>query len=370
MGVLRLLLALSVVIAHGGAIHGFAPLGGTVAVQTFFMISGFYMAMILNEKYIGRGSYRLFLSNRFLRIYPMYWVVLLFALLINALIYFKTGSGPLQVAQATGIGGVLLLTVSNLIIFGQDLVMFVGSHPHGHLFFTANFQTSTPELWNFLLIPPAWSLSVELAFYILAPLLVRRSVGIITALIAMSLGLRAFLYFKLQLNNDPWTYRFFPNELAFFLAGALAYRVYAHIRKREKVRPWLLPVAVAFLIACLVYQPIPDWTAAGLLIKQWIFYCLAWGAIPMMFALSHRSKIDRYIGELSYPIYIIHYPMLRLLSFESVRLHLTHTMPVVEILTTVAASIAITWVLAVPLEKLRQKRVYNAHHFKPEPALV
>ena len=48
----------------------FATIGATEAVELFFLVSGFYMAMVLNERYVGRGSYWLFASNRVLRLYP------------------------------------------------------------------------------------------------------------------------------------------------------------------------------------------------------------------------------------------------------------------------------------------------------------
>ena len=49
MGFIRLLLAVSVVSSHAG-VHPFLSLvGGTVAVKTFFIISGFYIAMIINN---------------------------------------------------------------------------------------------------------------------------------------------------------------------------------------------------------------------------------------------------------------------------------------------------------------------------------
>jgi len=73
MGTLRLLLALSVVAAHCGAIAGLRFVGGPMAVQAFFIRSGFFMALILNEKYTGNNnSYWLFISNRFFRRYPFY----------------------------------------------------------------------------------------------------------------------------------------------------------------------------------------------------------------------------------------------------------------------------------------------------------
>lgn len=51
MGLIRILLAISVIIAHTESILGFNMVGGTLAVQAFFIISGFYMALILSEKY-------------------------------------------------------------------------------------------------------------------------------------------------------------------------------------------------------------------------------------------------------------------------------------------------------------------------------
>ena len=60
MGVLRLFLALSVVNAHGGNLLGFQLVDPTMAVQTFYMISGFYMALVLHEKYQPKNSTEIF----------------------------------------------------------------------------------------------------------------------------------------------------------------------------------------------------------------------------------------------------------------------------------------------------------------------
>ena len=73
MGSLRLFLALSVALGHFGMPLGFPT--SDIAVQSFYVISGFYMALVLNEKY-GPGTYWLFISNRLLRLWPTYIVVL------------------------------------------------------------------------------------------------------------------------------------------------------------------------------------------------------------------------------------------------------------------------------------------------------
>lgn len=77
MGLVRFLLATSVLIGHAFPLFGVKFVGGMTAVESFFIISGFYMAFVLHEKYDRiKHPYRAFLTNRFLRLFPMYWVVL------------------------------------------------------------------------------------------------------------------------------------------------------------------------------------------------------------------------------------------------------------------------------------------------------
>ncbi len=51
MGLLRIILAISVLISNSTPNFGLKFIGGVMAVETFFIISGFYMSLILNEKY-------------------------------------------------------------------------------------------------------------------------------------------------------------------------------------------------------------------------------------------------------------------------------------------------------------------------------
>jgi peptidoglycan/LPS O-acetylase OafA/YrhL len=48
---------------------------GRAAVQMFYLISGFYMALILNEKYRRPTATGIFYSNRFLRLWPAVFIV-------------------------------------------------------------------------------------------------------------------------------------------------------------------------------------------------------------------------------------------------------------------------------------------------------
>src|SRR5260370_42618312 len=78
MGFVRILLGISIVFSHAGKPFGYDMIPTKTAIQAFFIISGFYMALILNEKYASqKNSYKLFITNRFLRIFPLYWFMLL-----------------------------------------------------------------------------------------------------------------------------------------------------------------------------------------------------------------------------------------------------------------------------------------------------
>lgn len=77
MGSIRFLLALSVLIVHSSPILGVTILPGYLAVQVFYVISGFYMALIYCEKYSNtERPVFYFYSNRILRLYPLYLAVI------------------------------------------------------------------------------------------------------------------------------------------------------------------------------------------------------------------------------------------------------------------------------------------------------
>lgn len=232
MGILRVILAITVVIAHSDPFLGLKFPGALVAVEAFYIISGFYMTMILNRKYVGKGSYFLFLSNRFLRIYPIYWAILLLTIAVSIASHFFMGSwfslAPyIEHWQSLETGTIVFQIATNLALFGQDVVMFLGVNQEtGGMYFTHDFWLSSPVFYIFLLVPQAWSIGIELSFYLIAPLIVRKNITPIIMLIIGSILVKTITFFYLELTEDPWTYRFFPSELSLFLMGSVSYRLY------------------------------------------------------------------------------------------------------------------------------------------------
>lgn len=319
MGLLRFYLALCVVGMHSTPILPWTMHDGMQAVQIFYIISGFYMAMVLSAaRYSSVGR---FYWSRFLRIFPVTWVVLLGVIAGCCLIGLTTGhwialspyvENPFRVNGALG---VVITAVSNVTLFGQDWVMFL-SHPRGGpLGITTNFWLDGHPLFRLLLIPQAWSVGVELCFYLLVPFINRLRTVTIAAIALLSLTARLAAYAYLGLDHDPWTYRFFPFELCSFLLGMLAFRMYAAIRGRFPAPPLaatlqgfaitsVVALAIFFAAAKLVVQlsgKTGDATTSLTTYLLWPFL------IAGLFMATRTNNYDRTLGELSFPIYLVHY---------------------------------------------------------------
>jgi len=315
MGMIRVLLALFVVVAHTETFFDFSFTGGQVAVELFFIISGFYMTMILNEKYIGEGSYLPFIKNRFLKIYPMYWAVLLFTVIafIVLLLAFHNDEGfrfYVDNFYTLDIKTILFIFSSNLLIFGQDIMMFLGIDQVGSLIFTNDFSQTSPYLYQSLFIPQAWTLGIELTFYLIAPFIVRRSISFIFLLIFLSLIIRFFIYTNLNLTNDPWVHRFFLSELGLFLFGTLAYHVYKKYNIENKF--FLSGIYMVILLNLILYEFIYKDVE---LLNNWYLYILFSISLAYIFQLFKNSRIDSIIGEFSYPIYLSHVAVMGMVNF-------------------------------------------------------
>jgi peptidoglycan/LPS O-acetylase OafA/YrhL len=149
--------------------------------------------------------------------------------------------------------------------------------------------------------------------------------------------------------QDPWTYRFFPFELSFFLFGRIAYEIYFRIKDIK----WPRIVLICLLAFTLAWTLLFDRIALpGIKYAYFSFMVLA---IPFLFHLTREWKRDRWIGELSYPIYICH-----MLVFSwAGRLIQTHEAgngTLTAFIAIVAAILLIRWV-GNPIEAYRQRRI-------------
>ena len=242
------------------------------------------------------------------------------------------------------------LIFTNILLIGQDIVMFTGINKiDGSLYLLNNFRTSDIQSYEFLLIPQAWSIGLELMFYIIAPFIVRKSIRHIILFILASILLRAFIYFYIGWSHDPWTYRFFPTELALFLFGSIAYKIYNNINIKDIKKDYLILLVCLYFFIIIFYQFIPILSH----IKNWLIYLMSIWMIPILFSLTKNNKIDNFIGELSYPIYLVHMLAIGISSkFIS-----SQFSTITTILISIFSAILMVRFIEEPIDKLRQKRV-------------
>lgn len=229
MGVIRFLLAFAVVGAHVGALPYTVPLGSLLAVQGFYVISGFLIAMVWDRKYqLLPNGLLLFYANRAARIYLIYWVVLAIsvAVAIGVRLLIRDWPSYITIRPPHGLGLYSLFT--NLWIFGSSQAYWLGFD--GSLYYTMDYTSSPYPVWRTMTLGPAWTLDLELTFYLLAPFLVKLRLRTIFAIIAVSFAAR-FSWYAMGHNVDPWNYRFFPFEIGLFVLGIAAYRI-------SKLVPW------------------------------------------------------------------------------------------------------------------------------------
>jgi peptidoglycan/LPS O-acetylase OafA/YrhL len=351
MGIIRLLLATSVVLFHSGIPSGYNIANSTVAVLSFFIISGFYMAFILDKKYKGPGSSLLFISNRFLRIFPLYWTILLITLgFVFLKLYFHLGSEDNAIIHYLRYSPNLLSPafykdLINLIIRNITLILSLD-------YFRVN--NSQP---GYLLIPQAWTLQLELLFYLLVPFIMKMSKKIfIVFLLIYLVGFFGFIVPN-QLIPPTLTFAFLSN-LLFFLLGVISYRFIFNFYNTKKIKPLISKMLfVSFLAYLIFYNLIPTkFPILALNIDDFPYYLLLIFALPAIFIQTSSNAADNFIGKLSYPVYITHLFIVKLLSNLGLNSTWLVTSTLVLFITLYVSYLAIKFI-DNPIDNFRQSRL-------------
>ena len=286
MGVVRLMLSLLVVGSHVGGL-GDVPSGAT-AIAGFFTISGFLMARTIFENYSAAGR-RLegaarFYVNRFVRIVPPFAAV---ALLTFGLLWIRSGRGFQNLLEDGVIGGSYMpvdIPASPLHLISLGLTAFpVFSRP------------------NVTLLPQAWSLVTETAFYLVAPLLFLSFVS--RSLRTWRLAIPLVSVYLAFLTRDTNWLRSAPAALWVFWLGMETYFL---VRERTRSSAMLrriavVPAVLVALIGCgLMHVPeraamfvVPVLTAAWLALGEW--------------DTRQMAGFDRLAGNISYGVFLGHF---------------------------------------------------------------
>lgn len=259
--------------------------GGYLAVQTFFILSGFVLARSYSSaRWNGRNLIR-FSVARFARIYPVY----LFSLLVVSRFMLESLSRP---GRTTGQKAVLLGDYG-LVLQGWTGALGVG--------------------WN----TPAWSLSCEFFFYLCFPLLLVWMRNVKWPGLVGALGISIVVPVALAHAGVPsvWKPLF---HLSDFLAGIAAAGLYGWVGgasgRRMRGRGFLLYVpALAAGAALIVYPTVLRGTMIDLntaLRPVNVALLIGLGLEGGIIARGLATGAAEYLGKVSYSMYVLHVPLL------------------------------------------------------------
>jgi peptidoglycan/LPS O-acetylase OafA/YrhL len=360
MGLLRFLLALAVAGGHTASMFGFGAswiLPGSRAVQIFYMISGFLMALILNGKYgdTPRGNW-IFYTNRAVKIYVPYFAILAATIAVCLISKLISGNALLLNVWFSEAGNMTLSTwafalFTNVFIVGQEWGYLL-IYRAGSLFFDLQAFGKPPIAAQFTIIAPAWTLSIELMFYMLAPFILRRHVLLIAALALASHYIR-FEAYHLGYYSEATNYRFFPFELSLFLYGAICFRLG---RLLPRINAGWSTASTAVTVLTIAFLP------RYFLEHQFQLYAITGALLPALFDFGRRNNWDRSLGDLSYPLYLVHWPVSAIAavivgSLQPNSIGTVAVYPILMVIIAVAVSVLINRYLVLPIDAWRQERI-------------
>jgi peptidoglycan/LPS O-acetylase OafA/YrhL len=268
---------------------------GELGVRLFFVLSGFLITGILlggrelDERSPGRRLYflRQFYVRRFLRIFPVYYLVLVAALIV--------GVGP-----ARQIWPWLFTYTTNLYIwYNRDWIGSLG--PLWSLAVEEQFYLAWP--WLMLFLPRRWLVPSLLVFVCLGPMY----------------RLYASYHYPSDMVRGQFTsFALTPAVIDGLAIGALLAILTRADRDRDRLRQWLrrviLPVGIvgyAILLALADYGiDFHATVALGHTAEAFVFCWLVEGASRGFGGSAGRLLEWRpivYLGKISYGIYLFHY---------------------------------------------------------------
>lgn len=351
MGWIRILLAFAVLFQHVNFLSGKVLVTGDIAVELFFMISGYYMAMVMDSGVYLQNTLQ-FYKSRFFRLYPTFIAVTLAGFLYYFLLWWLMGKKPANgsdyIYNLSGFWLKTLAYLSNLSMLGQDLFSLFHILPNGEIKIFYSRADTTADggviLGNLRSTGQAWSIGTEIWFYLLVPFLSRFKVLFLWIIAVASFMLKIYMEKFLDIN----TYFFFPAQFFLFVLGMIAFSI-----NKDKVysNPIQKVLWGLILVILFIYPFI-----GGLFFKIFT-YIVFFLVIDSCFKLTKKSTTDRFIGNLSYPIYLVHMLVIQFLThlFSLLNFQSNLFFGLLVVCLTLSLSIGLYFFLELPVESFRKR---------------
>ncbi len=252
---------------------------GSTGVQLFFVLSGFLIHFILMSR---PSKYIIFMKRRLIRIVPLAWFCITVAIIVKAM------RGPLQVPMIVG---------NKFADIVANYLLLPGVFPAKALY------------------EVTWTLSYEMLFYALYPLLV-----MVYRFFGFSSSARVkFIFLFIPLI---WLFSSYHFVVAYFIVGVFVAEALPYIKRNNRLASginfaaifYAIPVIIwlQFIAGGLAKYPV-ETNATNNMIQSFCylapaFFCLTASAVgpEKSLARSLSSTLFRFLGAISYSLYLTH----------------------------------------------------------------
>ncbi len=260
-------------------INGLIPNGG-FGVHLFFVLSGFLITTILLQAIKNKEAKKMviirnFIIRRALRIFPLYYLTIIFLLFIDY--PFKEGSLPY-----------ITLYLSNILIY----------------------QTK-----SFFEFSYSWSLAVEEQFYLIWPWLIvfikEKHLKIIF-IVSILVGVLTTFYTVIILGNWAGSFLMFSCMQSFGIGGG-----YAYLKNNDKLKHFSKLIKISVLVALFFHfywafnpeiaNKNSFWfLTINSIISIWIIHLIIHNKSLFIKKYFLENRVLNKIGQISYGIYLFH----------------------------------------------------------------
>lgn len=273
--------AFAVVAGHITGVLAGHPLvpNAILAVPFFFMLSGFVLSHAYRQGITGVNGLTTYTKQRLIRLFPL---IILAALIGSAELGYRYFKGDLGVIPFAHVATAQVLSLTTL--------------PSPFL---------TIDNWRWPVNHPSWSLFYELlASAALALVLIRSSNRSLAAISAAGFGVCVYLGIS-RGEVSPGIVGQIALTTYSFTLGCLAYRMHALRAVPVLNWPWL---GVSLLLLVL-FNPFENGYQQHLATLIILVPLIIWSSVHL--APQGRLKAAmEYVGELSYPLYVLHWPVM------------------------------------------------------------
>lgn len=316
---------------------------GRYAVFGFFILSGYLMTLVMQTaySYTAKGIYR-FLVNRFLRLYPSYWIACLFTI---GLVFVLGQENTTIIARSLALPETPGIILTNITMVALTLFP----------------DQATPRL-----SPATWALTIELFYYLLIAAGISRTKFSTTCWFVVSTA----YVLATMIFGYSWHVRYFalPAGSLPFSIGALLFFL-----QQERWQPkWLqffsnsrmlvVSLIVNAVAGTLVQAEERLGLAEAFMYTNLVICTLAIYSIIRGGVIAPVSvKLDKLLGDFSYPIYLIHLQigvLASLFTYGQVRDLKYHFAPEAWLWTavlTVGASLLLIKFIDEPITVIRDR---------------